>query len=377
MQIHVIGAGAIGLAIAWELADRGHHVRVFDQAAAGRESSWAASGILPAARSEFATDPMERLRGISHEAYPRWVSKLQQLTAIDPELDRCGGVYLASGAGEAAALAASLGYQRELGVELQQLTAAELIQREPSLATWAESSRFRAALWSPDECQIRPPRLVQALRAACVAEGVELHEHCRVALELVGGRIPRWRAQQADGQLWEWDAEITILCTGAWTGLVAESLGLSLAVIPIRGQILMYRLPAAPIQHVINEGHRYLMARRDGHVLIGSCEEEVGLVKGTTPEMLDSLSGWGESLLPVLAQETPVQSWSGLRPGTVDGWPIIGPLPQLEHIWVAAGHYRSGIHLAPATAMAIADALEGATDIKELAAFSPGRLLCR
>ncbi len=87
------------------------------------------------------------------------------------------------------------------------------------------------------------------------------------------------------------------------------------------------------------------MARRDGHVLVGSCEEEVGLVKGTTPEMLQQLSQWGESILPSLAEQTPVHSWSGLRPGTVDGFPILGPVPQFESIWVAAGHYRSGIHL--------------------------------
>ncbi len=112
MQIHVIGAGAIGLSIAWELATRGHQVSLLEQGTIGRESSWAASGILPAARSPLATDPMERLRGISHESYPRWVERLQQLTGIDPEFDRLGessfsgGLYLASEVGEAASLAA-------------------------------------------------------------------------------------------------------------------------------------------------------------------------------------------------------------------------------------------------------------------------------
>ncbi len=382
MQIHVIGAGAIGLSVAWELASRGHRVTLLDQGNVGRETSWAASGILPAARSSFATEPMERLRGISHESYSRWVSALQQLTGIDPELD-CknestfyGGLYLASEVGEAASLAAWRAYQQELGVELHLLSVDELASREPQLAAWARSSRFRSALWSPDEYQIRPPRLLKSLEEACRLSGVQVIEQCQVSMSLSDDRIPMWKAVSSSGQLLEMKAEKTILCTGAWTGLLAEAVGLSLSVIPIRGQMLMYRYPQPPMKHVINEGHRYLMARRDGHVLIGSCEEEVGLVKGTTPEMLEQLRQWGESLLPSLADQKPVQSWSGLRPATVDGFPIIGPVPQFESIWVAAGHYRSGIHLAPATAMAVADGIEGQTYPSELAAFSPGRMLC-
>jgi glycine oxidase len=146
-------------------------------------------------------------------------------------------------------------------------------------------------------------------------------------------------------------------------------------VIPIRGQILMYRLDKPPVTHVINEGHRYLVPREDGRVLIGSCEEEVGFEKGTTPEMLEPLRRWAEAILPTLVGRAPEKTWSGLRPATFDGFPMIGKVPDVKNLYVAAGHYRSGIHLAPATATVLSDMLTGVTPAVDATPFSVGRMI--
>lgn len=374
MRVTIVGGGIIGLSIAWELSRRGDHVQIVEHEKIGREASWAASGILPAAQRQFAPDPLERLRGLSHELYPQWAQGLAEVTGIDVELRRCGGLYLASSAGEAASLLAGLDYQRDLQIEMRRLTAEQLAADEPALANWAASDRFRAAVLSPNEWKVRPPRLLAALLAACLANKVQVdeHTHAQLVTESLQATL---QVQTPSGTSTAARADQIILCGGAWTGQIADALGLGHSVIPIRGQILMHSFAEPPLRRIVNEGHRYLVPREDGRLLIGSCEEEVGFQKGTTAEMLEPLRQWAESLLPRLSGMKPERVWSGLRPATFDGFPIIGKVPDVSNLWIASGHYRSGIHLAPATAVVIADAVHEQLPKVDTAAFGVGRMM--
>lgn len=363
----VVGGGVIGLSIAWELAKQGRHVRLLQQGPIGTGASWAAAGILPAARTTAAVDVIDQLRSHSHERYPSWVEQIEAASGIDVGWRRCGGLYLASSAGEAASLAANLQHWRSLGIEAEPLTPAELARRFQPLAAWAERCQ-RLSLWVPDECQVRPPQLLNALAAACRMAGVELQLDTTVRLQRDGRRavcqvVQAKQVGDADSRRLAdaaplgppLQADLIVLCGGTWSGLIGEALGLGLSLVPIRGQMLLYRLATAPLAPIVNEGHRYIVPRDDGHLLVGSCEEEVGFRHGTTSEMLDMLAGWAAGVLPRLAQMRPVASWSGLRPATFDGFPLLGPLPGVDNVIVAAGHFRSGIHLAPVTAETIAD----------------------
>lgn len=374
MRVTIVGAGVIGLSVAWELSRRGMSVRVVERGEIGRESSWGAAGILPAACRDLATDPIEMFRGLSHSLYPQWADELFRLTGIDPGLRRCGGIYLASSIGEAASLMASREYQRELQIHVESLTREQLVNQEPALSDWANSSRFRAAMLSQDEWQIRPPDLIAALASACVANGVRLDEHVDAELVIQSGHAAV-RTAGANGRAEHNESEKVVVCGGAWTGLIASRLGLANCVIPIRGQMLMYRFEKPPLRHIVNEGHRYLVPREDGRVLVGSCEEESGFVKATTQEMLEPLREWAESVLPSIAELKPEKVWSALRPGTFDGFPLIGTVPCVSNLTIAAGHYRSGIHLAPATAVAVADQLQQIDNDIDLSAFNVGRLM--
>jgi glycine oxidase len=187
MRVTIVGAGVIGLSLAWELARRDLQVRVIERGDAGREASWAASGILPATGTINVCDPLESLRAFSHQLHPRWAANLLELTGIDSGLRRCGGIYLASSAGEAASLIANLEYQRDLGIEMHALTAEQLISSEPGLATWARSKKFRAAVVSPDEYQIRPPDQLAALLVACRKSGVSVVEQTQAKLDVKDG----------------------------------------------------------------------------------------------------------------------------------------------------------------------------------------------
>lgn len=385
MKVLVVGGGVIGLSIAWELAARGAVVRLLERNTVGAGASCAAAGILPAARLDTAIDAIDRLRGHSHELYPGWAAEISRVSGIDIGLRRCGGLYLASTAGEAAALLASREHWADLGITAEALTPANLVTRVPGLSAWANSSRFRAAIWVDDDWRVRPPKLVEALATACRAVGVQIDEHVEGVLERHDHRAV-YRVRSLGGGLspdavrnspiaMDLEADAIVLSGGAWTGQVACDFGLELCVVPIRGQMLQYQFDRPPFGCVVNEGHRYLVPRDDGTVLVGSCEEEVGFESGTTPEIMAMLADWASGVFPELTGREVVQAWSGLRPCSFDGFPILGQVPDIPNLYIAAGHFRSGIHLAPATAERIADLIQGRSPQVESSAFETGRAL--
>jgi glycine oxidase len=150
-------------------------------------------------------------------------------------------------------------------------------------------------------------------------------------------------------------------------------LGLNLPVEPRRGQIVCWQRAPALLQRVINEGPRYLVCRSDGRLLVGSTVEDVGFAGETTAEGVDELVKFARELLPALRGLEPVDSWAALRPASLDGKPYLGRVPGLPRVWIATGHFRSGIHLAPATARLMRQLIcDEPTDL-DLGWFSPSR----
>ena len=243
---------------------------------------------------------------------------------------------------------------KELKIQCVSKSLEALTTEEPCLADWARDNTSGAAWWVPDEAQVRPPRLLRALAKACEMNGVELHANCNVeGLTATNGIC----SPSIQGQLISADA--VVVCGGAWSGEVASSFGLKSSLIPVRGQILLLKTERPLLRSIVNCGNRYILCRDDGHTIIGSCEEEVGFQVGTTESMMDSLYQFATTTIPALASSRRAGEWSGLRPMTFDGFPIIGRVPETDNLFVAAGHFRSGLHLAPATALCMADLIEG------------------
>ena len=364
----IVGGGVIGLCLAWELAQRGYQVSVIERDQLGRGTSWAGAGILPPANRLTATDPIEQLRGLSHELYPEWSRQLESLTGIDPELRRCGGLYLADTDGERASMLGMTEYWREMSIECNSLEPSELTLREPALESWVKRTKNASAWCVPDEYQIRPPKFLQALSTACAGLGVDLIQNAEVTdLRTVNGIAEvKYRGQ--------WHAsDAVILTVGAWTGKVAKSLRLEQSVIPVRGQILLLKSDGPIVRSIVNVGQRYIIAREDGYVLVGSSEEETGFELGTTDAVVDSLRRFAIDLIPELHEAEQVSAWSGLRPMTFDGFPMIGRVPDCENLFVAAGHYRSGLHLSPGTAVVVADLVSGMQPCVDLGPFRVGK----
>ncbi len=163
------------------------------------------------------------------------------------------------------------------------------------------------------------------------------------------------------------------LTSGTWTAQLLEPLGWAVPIRPWRGQIVLWKSPSPLISRVVNEGIRYLVPRDDGHVLAGSSVEDVGFDCHTTDEVIDDLKAFSLSLLPQLEEHRIVKTWAGLRPGAADGLPYIDCVPGLTNVTVAAGHFRSGIHLAPATALVTTQLLLGEQPQIDLTPFRLNR----
>lgn len=366
----IVGGGVVGLSLAWELARRGRCVRVLDQRNVGRGASWAGAGILPPAMNAGATDPHDQLRALSHRLHPQWAERLRCETGIDTGLRRCGGLYVARSAAELATLAANQFWCQEHDIDYEKLEPHELVRREPALQPVVEE--IRGAWFLPDEYQLRNPRHLKALAIACRDAGVELSEHEpveRINLPSQEGS-QRPSAQTANGLV---EAEQLCLCSGAWARQTLQQLDMSSGIMPVRGQMLLYRFATPLLQHILNEGNRYLVARDDGLLLAGSIEEEVGYDEHTTSDGVAQIQHWAESLLPELRQAELEDSWAGLRPGSYDGLPYMGRIPGCNNVFIAAGHFRSGLHLSCATAVTMADLMQGKPTEIDLSAFRPGR----
>lgn len=362
----LVGGGVIGLSIAWECAQAGLSVSVIEANQIGRGSSWAGAGILPSGATIKPLDPLEQLRALSHSLHESWAAKLLEQTGIDNEYRRSGGLYVARSAGEKATLAANRFWWNEHGIPHELLDPDFVSSEFPGLTSNGASESRNAShqyWWLPNDCCVRNPRHIQALRAACLINQVTIIETSPV-VDIV--RDGDWKliCETVD-----YRAKHVCLTAGAWTVKLLSKLGVKSGIMPVRGQMLLYRFERKPFPCVINEGHRYLVPREDGHVLAGSCEEEVGYVAETTEGMIAELKTWAESLYPPLKENPIVSSWAGLRPGSFDSYPYLGPVPGMRDMTVAAGHFRHGLHWSTGTALLMRQLICGEATSMELSPF--------
>ncbi|SRR6056297_1914220 len=364
----VVGGGIIGLSTAWELSRRGHRVTLIERGDVGRAASWAAAGILPPNNLATATDPLDRLRAYSHSLIGDWCDRLTEETGIDVGYRRCGGLYIADTPGEIASMTGMTEYWKDQQIDCHAVDLTTLSRREPELADWCDRHPAARAWFTPGEDQIRPPAVLKALHQGCLRNGVTIVRHSEVT-------AVRGDRDQATVRIGE-DRIIgrnAIVCGGSWSGRLLSGLNLRTSVVPVRGQMLMLRTDEPVVRSIVNVGQRYVLCRDDGRTLIGSCEEEVGFDESTTPEMIESLREFAADLCPTLSDAKTEKTWSGLRPLTFDGFPMIGKVPGEDHLYVAAGHFRSGIHFAFGTADLMADLIEEKPSPIDLSDFRVGK----
>jgi glycine oxidase len=342
-DIVIVGGGVIGLTTAYVLAKEKLRVTVLDRKDFGHEASWAGAGIIPPGNPECAVTPFDQLRSLSSVSFPGLSAELREQTGIDNGYLRCGGLEFA--ADESAASAEEW---RGAGIAVEALSDAR--QREPALAPGLGPAAFL-----PELAQLRNPRHIKALVAACAGLKVDLRPHCSAEKWLTQGR----RVKTLRGDQETFEAGTFVITAGAWTDPLLAALGCHLDIQPVRGQIVLLSSAAPLIHHVLMWGDRYLVPRQDGRVLAGSTEEHVGYDTRTTAGAQQELLALACRLVPDLAQAAVERCWAGLRPGSPDGLPFIGLVPGCDNVLVAAGHYRAGIQLSPGTAQLLGDMILG------------------
>jgi glycine oxidase len=357
-KVAIIGAGVIGLGIAWRLAAKGATVDVFDRATAGSGSSHAAAGMLAACcEAEPGEDALVALGRDSQARWPAFAAELLKASGVDVELRQEGTLVVALTADDQARIHHHLAHQKKLGLPLEWISAAETRRREPHLA-----GKLAGAVWSPEDHQVDNRKLAAGLRIAAEAAGATIHEHTPVKeISIVGGR--------ANGVVLADDvkvqADVVVLAAGAWSrGIAGVAPELRPPVRPIKGQMLALKMdPAAPlINHVVWAPGVYMVPRRDGRLIVGATVEEKAFDTSLTAGGLLTLLEAAWRTVPSIEELAIDEMWVGHRPGSRDDAPILGPGPAHGLIY-ATGHHRNGILLAPVTADAVAKlVLEGTLD---------------
>ncbi|MGE3181264.1 MAG: glycine oxidase ThiO [Phycisphaerae bacterium] len=363
----IVGGGVIGLTIAWRLAQRGACVVVIDRGEFGRESSWAGAGIIEVG-SLARDDALARMRRESCRGFEEFAAELTAASGIDVEYDRCGVLDLVFDENQTVAAESEVAASRASGdpffANIERITGKRLRAKEPALA-----SNCRDALYIPHDAQVRNPALIRALLKACENAGVVLRpNHGAARLLLEDGRI----AGVAIEDNIELRATYTIDCAGAWATQFDASLSEKMKVTPVRGQMVLIKAESGIFSHVVRNGSVYLVPRRDGHILVGATvEPRAGFDKTISAQIVKKFLRVAMRTIPALKQASFISAWAGLRPGTADGMPHLGPVPGLDGLVAACGHYRSGITLAPVTANMIADYIQTGTISEQLEAFLP------
>lgn len=358
-SVAIIGGGVIGCSLAWRLATRGCDVTVFEKGELCQEASWAAGGIL-SPHIELSPGPLLQLGQASLSLYPSFLSELSQ-TSKAPSLSSDGLVELVS-EDEISSLQQKFPEISSWAPSARWCSQAELSLLEPALGS------FSAGVFLPEERAVEPRLLCQALLEAARAAGVTLlpntevrrilHQNATLVGLDVGGEQRRY--------------DDVILAAGSWSGLVAEGILPFGLIEPVRGQVLLLSPEKPLLSRVVYANGGYLVPRPNGQLLVGATTEHTGFEKAVTAAGVSRLLSLAMRTLPALSEAKLLDAWSGLRPGSKDGLPILGPSP-IRGLSLATGHYRNGILLAPITASLMTSFVLGEPTSLPLSPFSVER----
>ena len=328
----VAGAGIIGLSCAWRLARCKIPVTVFDAREAGGEASWAGAGMLAPGGEMDRASPLTEMSVHSLAMYPDFVEALREASGVPIDYQRCGAVELALDDREAEELEKRAAGQSAIGIR------SESAKHEGSVA----------ARFYPDDALVNPRDIIAALRTACLHSGVSIHEWEPVVEILPDGSGVRTvRASYRDDGV--------LISAGAWSSGLVHGFSLPKAM-PVRGHLIAWRARAGMLGTILRHENTYLLQRGTGSLIAGASTEHVGFDRTIDDGVVQSIHNRALRLMPLLAGMNPVERWLGFRPGIEGGVPAIGRIEGTA-VWMAFGHYRNGILLAPDTARRIEESV--------------------
>ena len=345
----MIGGGIIGLSLSLALRKRGASVLVVERGEPGREASHAAGGMLVDSPLE-TTAVLQSLAIASARLYPEFAHEVQLESGMTVDLRDAGTIVFPS----------QEHLHEHSGFAPASLAPVALSELEPALADSTHPAFYLK------ERSVDPRALTAATAKTAKRRDVDFSSGDAVtSVDVSGGRATGVTTAKTS-----FLTSRVVNCAGCWSGQISPS---RLPTRPVKGQMLCLAMyPRNLLKHVVRTPDVYLIPRSDGRLLVGATVEEAGFDKRTDPDTIQRLHRAALKLVPKLADAKILEDWAGLRPGTPDNLPILGAT-DIPGYYVATGHFRDGILLAPITAQVMADMIEGRKPEHDLAAFAPAR----
>jgi len=366
-DVVIVGGGIIGCTIALRLAQAGKKVAVLDRGEPGAEASSAAAGMLAPQGELIEPKPFLDLCMASRDLYPHFAQEIEELAGGAVGYRNEGSLLVALNDQQAADLAGIQHRQVDQKSPIQLLSSGDIHARIAGL-----SPEIRAGLFVAGDHWVDNERVMQGLVRACQRAGATIRPRSFVAkLVRRGDNLERMEVQNQEGSSEAWSAQTYVLAAGSWSGELVAPLGISLPLIPCRGQMIEFE-SERDLPYVVRAGHHYLVPRSPRRVIVGTTAEHVGFEKAVTAEGLLSILEGASRLAPSLAAMRFRRAWAGLRPDTTDHLPILGR-GEISNLMFATGHFRNGILLAPITGEIIRDLIVKGSSIHPLDIYRPTR----
>lgn len=340
-DILIVGGGIIGMLTARELSLAGMKVTIVERGQAGHESSWAGGGIISPLYPWRYSAPVSALAQWGQEFYPELIEEMHSATGLDAELIQNGLLMLDNDHEKAVTWA------EKWQSNLQLIDNKEVYELEPELSRALRTDK--KAIWMPDVRQVRNPRLVKATKKYLLKQGVKFIEQTEVT-DFISQADKVVGVKSSTGDIL---ADNVLLSGGAWSANLLKNNMIS--VEPVKGQMILFKTKPGKIKRITLSQDRYVIPRQDGRVLVGSTLEHTGFDKSTTKTAREELQQEAVRIMPCLKDAEVEHQWAGLRPGSTNGIPYICSVPNMDGLYLNAGHYRNGVVLGPASARLAAD----------------------
>jgi hydrogen cyanide synthase HcnC len=371
-DVIVVGGGVIGCAVAYELARRSAPVLLLDQTLPGRATSASAGGLWPvgeavglgcgviyhAAQADngkaHGPDPLpDAFRDFlvkSNAMFPGLAAALLELADIDIELAPGAGLLFVIESEAERAFVECVARSLPPALRVEVLSPEAVARLEPALRRDVAGGALL-----PGEHQVNPMLLAEAFKRAAIRLGASFRADVRVTgLRRQGARVV---GVEAGEEFLPCGAVVN--AAGAWAGRLAATAGRELPVFPVRGQIVLTETLPPTLRCCLSTSACYLLQKSHGEVLIGSTTERSGFDVSVTPEAISSLCRGAAQAVPLLREVRVKRTWAGLRPGTPDELPVLGPVAGLDGYFNAAGGFRTGIVASPLTGRVVAQWVTG------------------
>lgn len=345
-DVLIVGAGIIGSAIAYNLRKRGIDVMVLERKEAGSQASSAAAGLLAPLGPLSGPGPFADLLLTSFSMFPSLVPELEAASGLQLGYEQTRALRTVRNPKRVSNLKKCLEAWKPLGLTMHWLTGDEARRQEPLLAP-----DVSAAIYAPEESQIQATQITQAFSTAARKLGAKFSSYTE-AIDI------KHKDEEITGVQTSQDEIINcshlILATGAWAAQHEKWFNITIPVRPVKGQIISLQKTSPSLKHIIFGESAYIAQKQDS-VIVGATKEDVGFNTQTTDEGISWLRDTAIRFIPTMQETTLLSAWAGLRPGTPDKQPILGPAPRWKNVTLALGHNSVGIILSAITGQTIAE----------------------